>query len=49
MDIRKKLNESGFGVDPEKDATLDKGLTSLFIVIVVLLLQCTYFVHRLDN
>lgn len=25
MEIRKQLNSSGFGVDPEKDATLDKG------------------------
>lgn len=24
-DIKEKLNESGFGIDPEKDSTLEKG------------------------
>jgi hypothetical protein len=28
QEIREKLNSSGFGVDPEVDATLDKGIGS---------------------
>jgi hypothetical protein len=27
-DIRTQLNSSGFGVDPEKDSSLDKGFTN---------------------